>query len=149
MQKGMDEAKQAAAAAAEAKLSLQTHRLMGAFPMFARLDHAQREELLALFKPRFAAPGERLIRAGDEADRAFFISSGAVEVAVNGERIRLGPGDIFGEMGLVSGGRRSADVTAIAYCELLMLEERDFRRFAERCPSFRRRSIGWRRRATR
>jgi CPA2 family monovalent cation:H+ antiporter-2 len=107
---------------------------MEAIPKFARLDHAQREELLSLFKPRFAAPGERLIRAGDDADRAFFISSGAVEVAVDDQRIRLGPGELFGEMALLTGGKRTADVTAIDYCELLVLEEREFRQFAQRCP---------------
>jgi CPA2 family monovalent cation:H+ antiporter-2 len=130
----LDEARAAAKAAAAARLSLQIQRLMSAIPMFARLDHDQREELLSLFKPLFAAPGERLIRAGDEADRAFFISSGAVEVAVEGERIRLGPGELFGEMALLTGGRRTADVTAIDYCELLVIEEREFRQFAQRCP---------------
>lgn len=134
LQQTLDDAKRAAAAAAAARLSLQIQRLMGAIPMFARLDGAQREELLGLFKPRFASPGERLIRVGDEADRAFFISSGAVEVAVHGERIPLGPGELFGEMALLSGGRRTADVTAIDYCELLVIEEREFRQFAQRCP---------------
>jgi CPA2 family monovalent cation:H+ antiporter-2 len=134
LQQALDDAKRAAAAAAAARLSLQIQRLMEAIPMFARLDAAQREELLGLFKPRFAAPGERLIRVGDEADRAFFISSGAVEVSVQGERIRLGPGELFGEMALLSGGRRTADVTAIDYCELLVIEEREFRQFAQRCP---------------
>ena len=105
--------------------------------MFARLDQGDREELLALFKPRFAAPGERLIRIGDHADRAFFISSGAVEVAVEDERIRLGRGELFGEIALLSGGRRTADVTAVDYCELLMMEDRDFRRFVEQCPELR------------
>jgi CPA2 family monovalent cation:H+ antiporter-2 len=134
LQRTLDDAKRAAAAAAAARLSLQIQGLMEAIPMFARLDAAQREELLGLFKPRFAAPGERLIRVGDEADRAFFISSGAVEVSVHGERIRLGPGELFGEMALLSGGRRTADVTAIDYCELLVIEEREFRQFAQRCP---------------
>ena len=65
LQQTLDDAKRAAAAAAEARLSLQIKRLMSAIPMFARLDAAQREELLGLFKPRFASPGERLIRVGD------------------------------------------------------------------------------------
>jgi CPA2 family monovalent cation:H+ antiporter-2 len=134
LQRTLDEARALAKAAAAARLSLQIQRLMTAIPMFARLDHEQREELLSLFKPRFAAPGERLIRAGDEADRAFFISSGAVEVAVDGQRIHLGPGELFGEMALLTGGRRTADVTAVDYCELLVIEEREFRKFAERCP---------------
>jgi monovalent cation:H+ antiporter-2, CPA2 family len=134
VQRAMEESRAAVEAAAAAKRSLQIHRLMQAFPMFASLDHDQREELLSLFKPHFAAPGERLIRAGDVGDRAFFLSSGAVEVVRDGERIRLGPGELFGEMALLTGERRTADVTAVDYCELLMIEERDFRRFAEQCP---------------
>jgi CPA2 family monovalent cation:H+ antiporter-2 len=134
LQQRLDDAKEAAAAAAAAKLSLQIQQLMAAIPMFARLDARQREELLGLFKPRFAAPGERLIRAGDEADGAYFISKGAVEVAVHGERIHLGPGELFGEMALLTGGRRTADVVAVDYCELLFIEEREFRQFARRCP---------------
>ncbi len=134
VQQAMEEAKAEAEAAAAAKLSLQIHRLMQAFPMFAALDHDQREELLSLFKPRFAAPGERLIRAGERGDRAFFISSGAVEVRRDDQSIRLGAGELFGEIALLTGGRRTADVTAIDYCELLMIEERDFRLFAEQCP---------------
>jgi CPA2 family monovalent cation:H+ antiporter-2 len=135
VQRAMEESRAAAEAAAQAKLSLQIHRLMQAFPMFAPLTHEQREELLSLFKPHFAAPGERLIRAGDVGDRAFFLSSGAVEVVrTDGERIRLGPGELFGEMALLTGERRTADVIALDYCELLMIEERDFRQFAERCP---------------
>jgi len=133
----MEEAQEAAAAAAALRQSLQIKRLMDAFPMFARLDQGDRENLLALFKPRFAAPGERLIRIGDHADRAFFISSGAVEVAVEDERIRLGPGELFGEIALLSGGRRTADVTAVDYCELLMMEDRDFRLFVDQCPELR------------
>jgi CPA2 family monovalent cation:H+ antiporter-2 len=134
MQRAMAEARAAAEAAAAATRSLQIHRLMQAFPMFATLDHEQREELLSLFKPHFAAPGERLIRAGDVGDRAFFLSSGAVEVARDGDRTRLGPGDLFGEMALLTGERRNADVTAVDYCELLVIDERDFRRFTEQCP---------------
>jgi CPA2 family monovalent cation:H+ antiporter-2 len=51
---------------------------MSRFPVFGELDATERAELLALFKPKSAAPGERVIRAGDVADEMFFISSGAV-----------------------------------------------------------------------
>ncbi len=96
-----------------AKLRLEAQELVTKFPMFASLDPAAREELLNYFRPRQADPGERLIRRGDRADAVYFIASGAVEVAVAGREIRLGPGDFFGEMALLSGERRSADVTAI------------------------------------
>jgi monovalent cation:H+ antiporter-2, CPA2 family len=105
--------------------------------VFGDLDADQRAELLTLFKPRSAAPGERVIRAGDVANEMFFISSGAVEVSVGGKRIQLGPGDVFGEMALLSGGRRNADVTAIDYCLFLILEDRDFQQFIGRHPGLR------------
>ncbi len=120
-----------------AKLRLEAQELVTKFPMFASLDPAAREELLNYFRPRQADPGERLIRRGDRADAVYFIASGAVEVAVAGREIRLGPGDFFGEMALLSGERRSADVTAIDYCELLRLDQRDFRQFMGRHPQLR------------
>ncbi len=120
-----------------AKLRLEAQELVSKFPLFASLEAAAREELLTFFRARSAAPGERLIRAGDRADAVFFISSGAVEVSVAGRKIPLGPGDFFGEMGLLTGERRSADVTAIDYCELLTLDQRDFRQFIARYPQLR------------
>ncbi|GIK96606.1 MAG: hypothetical protein BroJett029_08150 [Alphaproteobacteria bacterium] len=120
-----------------AKLRLQAQELVAKFPVFASLDASAREELLSYFRARSAAPGERLIRAGDKADAVFFISSGAVEVSVAGRKIPLGPGDFFGEMALLSGDRRSADVTAVDYCELLALDLRDFRQFMSRYPQLR------------
>ena len=97
----------------------------------------QRGQLLALFKPRSAAPGDRVIRAGDTGAEMFFISSGAVEVAIGRRRIQLGPGDVFGEMALLTGARRTADVTAIDYCLFLILEKDDFERFGRRHPGLR------------
>jgi len=90
-----------------------------------------------LFQPRAALPGERIIRKGGRPDAAYFISSGAVQVNVDGRRIPLGPGEFFGEMALLSRARRSADVTAIDYCQLLVLPERDFRMFVSKHPGLR------------
>ena len=87
--------------------------------------------------PRPRDPGERIIRKGDKADAAYFISSGEVEVDVGGRRIRLGPGDCFGEMALISGQPRSAHVTALDYCSLLKLTTGDFREILRRYPEIR------------
>ena len=119
------------------QLGLQPDQLMKKFPVFADLTAAQRAELLTLFKPRSAAPGERVIRAGDVGAEMFFISSGAVEVSIGDQRIPLGPGDLFGEMALIIGGVRSADVTAIDYCLFLTLEKDDFEAFVSRHPELR------------
>ncbi len=108
-------------------LGLETRELVADFPLFAGLDPAQRDKISALLKPRFAVPGERLIRRGKRGTAMYFISSGAVEVGLGSEKIQLGPGDFFGEMALLGGRARRADVTALGYCQLLVLEDTDFR----------------------
>jgi Na+:H+ antiporter len=45
------------------------------------------------------------------------------------EAVRLGRGDFFGEMALLSGLPRAADVVALGYCQLLVLSAADFQRF--------------------
>ena len=41
--------------------------------------------------------------------------------------IQLGRGDFFGELALLGGRERRADVTALGYCQLLVLDDADFR----------------------
>jgi CPA1 family monovalent cation:H+ antiporter len=43
--------------------------------------------------------------------------------------VRLGSGEFFGEMALLSGRPRQADVVALTYCGLLVLRKADFERF--------------------
>jgi CPA2 family monovalent cation:H+ antiporter-2 len=105
------------------------------FPLFAGLTLEQREVLLLHFKPRTAEPGERLFRAGDAADGVYFISKGAVEVSVAGRQLTLGAGEVFGEMALISGQPRSADVTALDYSTFAMLSARDFRQLLRKYPA--------------
>jgi CPA2 family monovalent cation:H+ antiporter-2 len=109
--------------------------LAATFPLFATLTPEQREVLVLHFQPYTAEPGERIIRAGDEADALYLVSKGEVEVTVEGRRVSTrGAGEFFGEMALLSGDRRSADVTALDYSRFARLSGRDFRRFLQRYP---------------
>ena len=55
-----------------------------------------------------------IVREGDEADAAYILVSGAVEVRQNGGPIaELGPGEVFGETALLVGGPRTASVHAL------------------------------------
>jgi CPA2 family monovalent cation:H+ antiporter-2 len=116
---------------------LEIEQLIDTFPLFSRVDEHSQEELLLLFRPKPASPGERVIRAGDRGDGMYFIASGAVEVQLETDAIRLGAGAFFGEMALLSGARRTADVVAVDFCQFLVLERRDFNVFMSRHPQLR------------
>ncbi|MFO1282680.1 MAG: cation:proton antiporter [Burkholderiales bacterium] len=137
LEQDLENARIAAEAKAAAHRTLSPEELVEHFPMFAGLTPEQREVVLLHLLPHTAQPGERIIRRGDEADAAYFISSGEVEVSVAGKRIHLGAGSFFGEMALISGGTRSADVTALDYCKFLKLTTDDFAEILRRYPGLR------------
>jgi len=137
LQEELDAARAALEAKAAARRSYSPDELAERFPLFAGLTREQRETVALHFQPRSAQPGERIIRVGDKADLVYFISMGEVEVVVNGHKTRMKPGDFFGEIALLSGQPRSADVIALDFCKLLTLSRRDFRELLRRYPIIR------------
>jgi CPA1 family monovalent cation:H+ antiporter len=112
-------------------LGLDTRELIGRLDLFADLNDQQLERVQKLLRPRFVAPRELIVREGDEGDACYFIASGAAEVVFPDRRIPLGSGDLFGEMALLTGMTRQADVVAMTYCRLLVLRKVDFDRFMQ------------------
>ncbi|MFO1074098.1 MAG: cation:proton antiporter [Geminicoccaceae bacterium] len=116
-------------------LNLDVDALITSVPLLGKLDEQAREELRRLLVPQLALPGERIVRRGERGDAMYFIASGAVEVQrEEGEPIRLGTGDFFGEMALIMRRPRVADVVALGYCRLLVLRRDAFRNFLKRHP---------------
>jgi len=116
-------------------LGLRTEELIARFEMFRSLGEMEIKALVQWFRPRLAVPEEKIIRRGDRGTHMFFVSSGAVEVILPKDRVRLGSGEFFGEMALLSGARRTADVVALSYCQLLVLSAADFSRFLDMNPT--------------
>ncbi|VXB10377.1 MFS transporter [Aeromicrobium sp. 9AM] len=96
-------------------------------PVFAELP-ASALERLARSSERVQVPsGSVVLTEGDSSDRFFVIASGAVEVTQGGRLLRTeGPGEFFGEIGLLRDVPRTATVTAAADCEFLVVERADF-----------------------
>jgi CPA1 family monovalent cation:H+ antiporter len=115
-------------------LGLDPDVLVTRVPLLAALPEDRRRELRRLLRPRLALPGERIIRRGERGDAIYFIASGAVEVDLEGGPVRLGTGDVFGEMALLMGQPRRADVKALGYCRLLVLRRDALQRFLRRHP---------------
>jgi monovalent cation:H+ antiporter, CPA1 family len=110
-------------------IGLDTHRLIERLDLLSGLDERQLERVAKLLRPRFSVPNERIVREGDRGNAIFFIASGAVEVRLPEHSVRLGRGEFFGEMALLTGRPRRADVVALTYCRLLVLRKIDFERF--------------------
>ncbi|HUJ85397.1 MAG TPA: cyclic nucleotide-binding domain-containing protein [Burkholderiales bacterium] len=76
--------------------------------------------------------GATVMVAGDQTDSLYIILSGRLKVMMSdaeGKEVILsilGPGEFFGEMGLIDDSPRSASVVGIEPCELLAITKRDF-----------------------
>lgn len=76
---------------------------------------------------RRARAGEVICRRGEREDWLYIVRSGSVEVRVEGTSLyQLGPGDCFGEMALLTGEPRSADVLAVEDSMLWALDRVTF-----------------------
>jgi CRP/FNR family transcriptional regulator, cyclic AMP receptor protein len=79
--------------------------------------------------------GRHLADQGDYAYELFAIEDGRAEVTRDGERIaELGPGDFFGEMGVLESGYRTATVVASTPMTLLALSHWDVKRMERQAP---------------
>ena len=105
-------------------------------PLFGDLSDRQRKRLARDFKERFFEPGMTVVRQGHMSGIGFFvIRDGEASVSVDDAEVAtLGPGDSFGELGLISERTRTATVTATSRLQCLELTSWDFRRIVEQNP---------------
>ncbi len=115
-------------------IGLDSRALMARLDLFAGLDDRHLDSIARLLRPRLVVPREIIVRKGDRGDAAFFIASGAAEVLLPQRNVLLGSGDVFGEMALITGEPRQADVKAQTYTRLLVLRRTDFDRLMRANP---------------
>ena len=83
-------------------------------------------------------PGEVIIREGEVGEELFLISEGEVEIDRSGHEVaRLGSGDFFGELSLMSGDPRNATVVATKPVDTYVLGKDDFQSAIEASAGFR------------
>jgi voltage-gated potassium channel len=113
---------------------LRTWDLVARVPFFRDVGAATIAEVTRLLRSRDAAAGAAIVRRGQPGDSMFFVVEGEVEVQLRPQPVRLGPGAFFGEIALITGGSRTATVTATQPTRLLALELADFRALAASRP---------------
>jgi len=103
-------------------------------PMFGSFPEDQLRALATMVTRRSAPRGSAIMRAGDPTDSLYIVMSGRLKVMMgeaDGKEVILsliGPGEFFGEMGLIDDNPRSASVIAIEPCELLAVTKRAFKK---------------------
>ncbi len=118
-------------------LAVQKTELIRRFPLFAEMSEEGRSQLARVLKARYVQPGDVLMRKWETPREVCFIASGAVEIEMAGQKHRLGRGDMFGQLALLSRQTRRIQVTAISHCALLVLDEPSFRRLMKRSETIR------------
>lgn len=106
-----------------------------AVPLFSSLSKKQLEALARWTDEVDVQQDKHLADEGDFAYEFFLIREGTASVEKEGEHIReLGPGDFFGEIGLIESERRTATVIATSPMRLIVMSGRDFRHMADEMP---------------
>jgi CRP/FNR family transcriptional regulator, cyclic AMP receptor protein len=104
-------------------------------PMFADLTEDDRAEVAACMREVTVDAGTALATEGDNAYELFVIEEGDADVHKGGEVVRkLGPGDVFGEIGLLATGTRTASVIATSPMRLVAMFSREYKRLENQMP---------------
>jgi CPA1 family monovalent cation:H+ antiporter len=118
-------------------LAVQKAELVRQFPVFADLDEVARRRLARALVTQLVSPGDVILKKSETPSSVFFIASGAVEIDMGQSRLRLGRGEMFGQLAILSRRVRRGEVRAISHGVLLVLDEARFRRLMSRSESLR------------
>jgi CRP/FNR family cyclic AMP-dependent transcriptional regulator len=106
-------------------------------PLFSGLDEEVAKAVTARADERSIAEGDALVRQGEYSPEMTIIDEGTARVEVDGTEIaQLGPGDVFGEAGLLRNEMRNATVTATSDMRIIVLSDFDLRRIKGDHPQF-------------
>lgn len=106
--------------------------------LFGSLDDDELESLASCAElVEIPSEGIDLARQGGFGHAVFAVVGGTADVKVEGSPVRhLGRGDVFGEIAVLSSGRRTATVTSTSPMRLVSIFKRDLWRFADGNPGF-------------
>ncbi len=106
-------------------------------PLFSTLAEDQLLLLSSVLQREQFSKNKLIVRAGDKTETLYVVLSGRIKVAMGDEHGKevvlaiLRAGEYFGEMALLDGGLRSANVYALEACELLTLSKHEFHQCLE------------------
>src|SRR6266446_5745197 len=120
--------------------TLAHRQLLRSSPFFSRLGDSEADAILAQATVARYAEGALIFAKGDPGNSMMAVLRGRVLISspsVDGRQVvvtTFREGDVFGEIALLDGKERSADATAAADCELLVVPRRSVLRLLEHRP---------------
>jgi type II secretory ATPase GspE/PulE/Tfp pilus assembly ATPase PilB-like protein len=115
--------------------------MLGQTDLFSAVLPAHREQIAGAMEPRAWRPGEEIVREGSAGDAMYLVLSGRVAVVVRSQDLgvsfelaRLGPGDHFGEMALLTAEPRTASVVAVEDTRTVALSKTVFDKLLSQLP---------------
>ena len=104
-------------------------------PLFQEVSDEELSEIAPFAEETTVEEGTELVREGDFSYEFFAIEDGQAEVTRSGEKVAdLGPGDFFGEIGVLERDMRTASVIAKTDMRLITLTGWDMKRMEKSMP---------------
>jgi len=104
-------------------------------PLYADASDEELNKVAAFAQTKEVPEGEVVIEEGGFSRALLAIEDGTAEVTREGEHIAdLGPGDVFGEAGMLDDEMRSATVTATSRLKLISLGHFEVKRLKKAAP---------------
>ncbi|XP_061630777.1 potassium/sodium hyperpolarization-activated cyclic nucleotide-gated channel 3 isoform X1 [Phyllopteryx taeniolatus] len=120
-------------------INFNCRKLVASMPLFANADPNFVTSMLTKLRFEVFQPGDYIIREGTIGKKMYFIQHGVVSVLTkNSQDTKLSDGSYFGEICLLTRGRRTASVRAENYCRLYSLSVDNFNEVLEEYPMMRR-----------
>ena len=103
--------------------------------VFEQLSDEQLRSIAPFADETSVPEGEQLVREGDFSYELIGIEEGTAQVTRGGDQVAdLGPGDFFGEIGVMERGLRTATVVATSPMRLITLTRWELRRMEKEMP---------------
>lgn len=104
-------------------------------PLFSGASDEELRKVAAFATPKEVAEGTEVISEGGFSRELLAIEEGSAEVTRDGEKLaELGPGDVFGEAGMLDDDMRSATVTATSRLKLISMGHFEVKRLRKDAP---------------
>ena len=115
-------------------MGLDPSRLKG-IPLFEKFSEDELRQIAPFAEEKTVEEGDVLVREGDYSYQFVAIEEGTANVTRGGETLaELGPGDFFGEIGLLEKSLRTATVVATSQMRLITLTGWDLARVEKAMP---------------